>query len=159
MIPQPLTYNLIKQAHDHPSSAHVGVVKMLEYLQRYFYWPKMAVNIRDYVRNCDSCKANKHINYFAKPPKGQIFHVDRPVQRLYLDFLGPYPRSRNGNAYLLIVLDQFTRFVLFNPIKAANTKCTIDFLEDQVFKLFSVPEYIFTDNGKQFTVNLFKKLM
>jgi len=38
-------------------------------------------------------------------------------EQLYIDFLGPYPRSRNGNIGIFIVLDHLSKFVFLQPVK------------------------------------------
>lgn len=34
------------------------------------------------------------------------------------DLIGPYPRSKRGNTYALIVLDQLNKFVLIKPTRS-----------------------------------------
>lgn len=59
----------------------------------------------------------------------------RPFQRLYIDLLGPYPRSKQGQIGLLIVLDYFSNFHWLCPLKKFTSKAIIEFLEDQIFLL------------------------
>lgn len=89
----------------------------------------------------------------------QLVEVERPFYRIFVDFQGPYLTSKKGNAYLLVVLDQYSLFVIFKPLRTATAKKFVDFLENYVFSLFSVPEIILSDNGKQFESNIFQNLM
>lgn len=158
-IPDPLQAELIVRAHDPPLSAHRGRAKTLELLRRQYYWPGMAGQVRDYVRGCQVCKEVKAPNETLRPPMGQQIIVDRPWQRLYIDLMGPYPRSKAGNTHLLIILDQFTKFPLLHPIRTATAPIISKFLECHVFHLFGVPESILSDNGVQFISNVFKDLL
>lgn len=158
-IPNPLIPMLIKQAHDPPTSAHMGAAKTLELLRRKFFWPKMARDVKNFVKSCEMCKQCKPVNYNTRPPMGSFLEISQPWQRLYVDFLGPYPRSKRQNKFLLIVMDQFSRFVLLKPLRQATSQHLVDFLEHHVFDIFSVPEYIFSDNGKQFESKLFASLL
>ncbi|KAL7726635.1 hypothetical protein ACLKA6_010500 [Drosophila palustris] len=90
---------------------------------------------------------------------GKEVCTDRPAQKLYLDFLGKYPRSRHGNAYILIALDHMTKFVWLRAIPKATTLATVKILKEDIFVHFGVPEVIHTDNGKQFTSSEFGALM
>lgn len=90
---------------------------------------------------------------------GKQFIVERPWQRVYTDLLGPYPRSKQGNTHLLIVLDQFTKFVLLHPLRKADAASIVSFLEHHVFHLFGVPESIVSDNGSQYTSREFSKFL
>lgn len=158
-VPNGLTSKLVKEAHDPPNSAHLGIRKTLEKLKRLYFWPKMSVDVRNYVLNCTICKEIKAVNYSTQPQMGAFREVDRPFQRLFIDFLGPYPSSKNGNTVIFIVVDQYSRFVFIEPMRQATTINVIKFLEKHIFNMFSVPEYIWCDNGKQFTAKLFKEFL
>lgn len=90
---------------------------------------------------------------------GKQIKVLRPFQFLYLDFLGPYPRSKRGNSVILNVLDKFTKFPFLEHLKKASTTSVIDFLEKRIFSVFGIPEIIYTDNGVQFKSLLFKEFL
>lgn len=60
---------------------------------------------------------------------------------------------------LLIVLDQFTKFVVLKPLRKATATEVATFLEQQVFHLFGVPESVWSDNGAQFCSKEFRKLL
>jgi len=78
-----------------------------------------------------------------------------------VDFRGhrEYPRSRRGNAYILIALDHLTKYVWLRAIPKAMALATVKILKDDIFSQFGVPEVIHTDNGKQFTSKEFGALM
>lgn len=84
--------------------------------------------------------------------------VERPWQRLYTDLLGPYPRSKKGNTSILIVLDQYSKFVLLKPLRKASAAEIVRFLEQDVFHLYGAPESIWSDNGVQFVSKDFQAL-
>lgn len=155
-VPDELTSVVIQRAHDTPMSAHRGVEKTVDLLRRYFFWPGLARQARNYVLNCDSCKQAKSPNQILRPVMGQQFSVERPWQMIYTDLLGPYPRSSAGNTHLLVVLDKFTKFVLIQPLRKANSTAIIKFLQSSVFNIFGVPETLLSDNGVQYISQKFK---
>lgn len=63
---------------------------------------------------------------------GKTFEVQRPFQHLYMDFLGPYPRTSLGNTHVLVILDQLTKYPIFTPLKKASAITTIEFLEGRL---------------------------
>lgn len=158
-VPKTMTSSLISGAHDPPSASHCGIVKTLERLRRKFYWPGMAKQVNEYIGSCEICKQTKAPNYVTRPPMGDQIEVERPWQRVYTDLLGPYPRSKMGNTFVLVVLDQFSRFVLMKPLRKATATEVVRFLEQQVFHVFGVPEKLHSDNGVQYRSHEFKKLM
>ncbi|KAM8701682.1 hypothetical protein ACLKA7_000915 [Drosophila subpalustris] len=158
-IPEAIASTLVQQAHEGEGRMHGGVGKTLARLQQFYYWPRMTVQVRQYVLGCETCKETKHTTQITRPPMGKEVLTDRPMQKLYLDFLGKYPRSRKGNAYILIALDHFTKFVWLRAITNATALATVKILKDEIFSHFGVPEVIHTDNGKQFTSQEFAALM
>lgn len=111
----------------------------------------MARDIKMYIQNCDDCKIIKPVNRTLRPPMGNQFQTSRPFQRLYCDFLGPYPCSKSKNCQLFIVVDHMTKFLFLKPMKTATTINVIDFFQNEVFCTFGVPQFVHTDNAKQFT--------
>lgn len=158
-VPTELGPSLISRAHNPPLSAHRGMAKTTDLLQRYFYWPGLVRDVREFVSKCVICKEVKAPCQTLRPVMGKQFIVERPWQRIYTDLMGPYPRSKQGNTHLLIVLDQFTKFVLLHPIRTANSASIVSFLEHHVIHLFGVPESLCCDNGAQYTSREFSKLL
>lgn len=157
-LPKDLVQDVVAQAHDPPSSAHGGIFKTIEKLKRFYYWPRMAKDVSKYISNCTICKETKAPNCILRPPMGKPFRTQRPFQQLFIDLLGPYPRSKSGNTFIFIVLDHYSKFVLLKPLRNATSPAIISFLEKDVFNLFGVPESILSDNGKQFISKLLANL-
>lgn len=78
-------------------------------------------------------------------------------QKIYIDFLGPYPRSKSGNTFIFIALDYKTKFVLLKAMSKASAKAVNKFLTEEIFYKFGVPEN--SDNGKQFLSESFQELI
>lgn len=123
------------------------------------YWPRMVLDVREYIKRCEICKTTKPLNQILKPPMGSSYNIERPWQRIYCDLLGPYPRSKHGKCFILIVLDHLTKFVLLHTLNKANSSQIVKFLREDVFNMFNVPESLHTDNGAQFTGKEFSSLM
>lgn len=154
-IPRPLTSSLVEVAHTSSPALHGGSHKTLHRLRQYYYWPNMTVDVNNFVSQCELCKCIKPMNKTNIPEMGKTFTVQRPFQHLYIDFLGPYPRSSLGNTSIFVVLDQLTKFPFIKPIRNATSKTAITILKD-LYSTFSVPQEIFSDNGTQFTSHIFQ---
>ena len=149
-IPSGIVKDILFQAHDAPNAAHCGTAKLTEKLKRYLFWPKMVAQIRKYVSDCSTCKSTKSPNIVLRPPMGKPMVSERPFQKLYMDLLGPYPRSKSGNIGILIIVDHNTKFHFLHPLKKFTSSRICDYLENYLFYTFGVPEVILTDNGSQF---------
>lgn len=71
----------------------------------------------------------------------------------------PFPRSKSGNSFILIVLDHQTKFVLLKALSKASVKAVVKFLTVEVFHKFGVPETIHSDNGPQLVGKEFRELI
>lgn len=158
-VPEDLRAAIIEKAHNPPSAAHGGGDKTIELVRRHYFWPGLSRDVRSFVNKCTTCKECKPSNQTLRPPMGKAFEAERPFQRLYIDLIGPYPRSKAGNTTIFIVLDQLSKFVFLKPLRKATTAAIIKYLESDIFHLFGAPESIISDNGVQFTSREFKALM
>lgn len=142
--------DILKQFHDDVTAGHMGVGKTAMRIKANYFWPGVDSDVRKYVRKCEICAANKVPNTFAKPPMGKQRFVSQPWQIISMDFLGPYPRSKNGNTTMLVVTDMFSKWVELFPMRSAVSKKVIEFLENRIFLTFGIPKVIISDNGSQF---------
>ena len=80
-----------------------------------------------------------------------------PFRRIAMDIVGPLPRSRSGNRFVLIICDYATRFPKAIPMRSVDAVHVAE--ELLVFCLrFGVPQEILTDEGANFTSKLLTKL-
>lgn len=158
-IPEGMRTQLIASAHNPPMAAHGGVSKTLERLRRFCFWPGMTTDVRKMVKECNTCSETKAPNTTLRPPMGQQILTERPFQFVYTDLLGPYPRSKRGNTFILVTLDKFSKFVLLHPLRKASAIEVKEFIERQVIQLFGVPEVLYSDNGVQYLSKEFKGMV
>lgn len=102
---------------------------------------------------------NKHPNVQVKVPMGKQNSTSSPWEKIAIDFLGPFPLSKNHNRFILIGIDIFSKFVLLKSLRKADSKSTKSFLENDVFLSFRVPSFIIFDNGSAFISKKFKKFI
>lgn len=155
-VPESLRADVITNAHQPPSASHGGRDKTTELIRRYYYWPGLARDVRLYVSACSVCKETKSPNQILRPAMGRELRAERPFQRLYVDLLGPYPRSKSGNTTILIILDQLSKFVWLKALRKATATAIVCYIESEIFHQFGAPESIFSDNGVQFISKEFK---
>jgi transposase InsO family protein len=146
---------ILRTHHDDPLAGHFGFRRTMELIQRKYYWPRLAEDVKDYVRTCSICprvKSARHKPYGALQPlpvpKG-------PWTDLTMDFItGLPPSGRKGQAYdaILVVVDRFTKMAIYVAVRK-----TIDSVElasalmAHVISKHGVPESIVSDRGTVFT--------
>lgn len=158
-VPLEQRSEIIKRFHDIPSAAHLGFYKTWQKVQANFYWPKMQDDVSRYVRSCKICKASKAPNTTMMPQMGNLKPAKQPWELISLDFVGPFTRSKRGNAVMLVIVDWITKYIIVHPMRNADSVRMVEFLEQQVFLKFSRPRIVLSDNGKQFESIAFKSLL
>lgn len=74
---------------------------------------------------------------------------------LHADHLGPFTKTRDGNCYVLVVIDSFTKFVFAKPVRNVSSLLTIKKLKE-VMDDFGNPTRVITERGVAFTSRYFK---
>lgn len=156
VVPAAERREIMKQVHE---EAHLGFVKTLGKIREKYYWPKMSIDIKRYCSNCEVCKESKIDNVNCTPPCGKRKLCSRPWEMISIDFLGPYPRSKKGNIWCLVVSDFYSKFVMVQCMRSATTQAVCTFLENMVFLVFGVPSICISDNAAVFTSKLFENLL
>ena len=81
--------------------------------------------------------------------QGTLIRATAPFQRISIDFKGPLPPSKNGNRYLLTMIDEYSRFPFAYPCRDM-TSSTVTQCFNQLFSLFGMPEMVHNDRGTDF---------
>lgn len=157
VVPDHRKLEILFKSHD--NAAHLGFFKTTQRMYEKYFWPEMRKDIARYVSDCKVCKACKQRNIITRPIMGREKLAERPWQIISVDYMGPLPRSRKGNTSLLVITDWFSKFVLLFPQKQAKACKLIEVLENEVFLMYGVPQYIISDNGSQFIAKSYKKLL
>ncbi len=50
---------LLQEVHDQPSTSHLGNRRIIDLVQRFYYWSDHRATIRRYIRNCHACQRSK----------------------------------------------------------------------------------------------------
>ena len=118
----PLQKSLIQELlylyHDDQFSGHWGIKKTKELLERKFYWPKLAVDVREYVSTCHICQ---NISIPRHKPYGKLEPLpipEGPWKEVSLDFITQLPSSYIGTKEydaILVVVDRYTKMAKFIP--------------------------------------------
>ena len=106
------------------------------------------------VRSREACQF--HAKQIHQPAQGlQTIPLSWPFAVWGLDILGPFPRAPGGYRYLYVAIDKFTKWAEVEAVRTIPAGSAVKFIKGLVSR-FGVPNRIITDNGSQFTSNLFK---
>lgn len=82
----------------------------------------------------------------------------KPSERIALDVVGPLSLTMNGNVCILTLQDDLTKFTQAYALPNHEAKTIADKLTHDFICKFGIPESILTDQGPDFTSNLFKEV-
>jgi hypothetical protein len=148
---------ILKYCHDIRSSGHLGQDKTLSKLKKVAHWHGMSTDCKLYVKTCHICNRQKKVNKKEKADLGQ-HHSGVPFERIHMDILGPLPVSKLGNKYILVIIDQFTKWIECYPLPNQYTETIAKALMDSTISRFGCPLEIHTDQGKYVDGNLIRHL-
>ncbi|KRZ00007.1 Uncharacterized protein T11_5724, partial [Trichinella zimbabwensis] len=113
--------------------------------------PKMDSEIENLVRTCELCQQSR-----ASPPHAPAHKWESPRipwSRIHVDLAGPI-RGKN----FLIVVDAFSKWLEVSVLKNTTSESVISCLR-QIFSIHGLPDIIVSDNGTQFTSQVFQEYL
>ena len=156
LVPKPRRLGVLDLAHTHMLAGHFGCKKTFSRLCSKFLWPRMWMDVKNYVRTCVGCqKAGRKDK--ARAPLQPLQCESEPFSKVAFDLVGPLPRSVNGYRYILTMMDLYTKFPAAIPLKRVDNVTVIDAMME-VFSSFGLPKVLLTDQGSVFTSKLTKAM-
>ena len=157
VLPKSLRTDVLQDLHSGAMGGHLGEDKMLGKLKERYYWPGHHKDIENWCKTCPECATRKTPTHRGRATL-QPIAVGYPLQLVACDILGPLPRSSNGNCYLLVVADYFTRWMEAYPIPNQEASTVAQVLTKEFFLRFSPPEQLHSDQGRQFEADVLKEV-
>ena len=155
IVPDSLRVELLQLAHD--VSGHSGQQRTFDRLKPNFFWPKMRRDVYLYVQTCGTCNRSKKPSVKPKAKLGS-YHAGAPMERLHIDILGPFVESHSGNKYVVMIVDQFTKWLECHAIPDQTAEVVTDVLLKQVIVRFGIPRTIHSDQGRNFESHIFQSV-
>ncbi|XP_055585407.1 uncharacterized protein LOC129738246 [Uranotaenia lowii] len=123
---------------------HIGETAMKRIMREFFWWPGMAKDTENFVKNCKTCvmmsKRNPPIPLYSRDlPEG-------PWEILQVDFLAV---PGFGSGEFLVLLDTYSRYLTVVEMHRTDADSTNAALCN-IFKLWGCPKLLQSDNGPPF---------
>ena len=155
--PKTLRSRLLMLAHYPRLAGHPGGTRMYQTLRRTFHWPSMAMDVFNTVKQCSSC-AKERLSLRKHSRFLKLFPAERPLECVSIDILGPLPRSFNGNKYLVVITDRYSKLVQTVPLRTINAWNVAKVFCDHWVFVFGRPKYVLSDNGGQCISKFFQSV-
>ncbi|KAL5516472.1 hypothetical protein EMCRGX_G001810 [Ephydatia muelleri] len=137
---------VINGCHIGLAGNHEGRDRTLAKIAQKYFWPGLSKDVRIWVQHCDQCQKTKR--KFDHPAE-ELHPVPVPNsswKQIGIDLIGPLPTTTNGNKYVIVVTDYFSKWP---EARASPTKETInvaEFLNDLILH-HGCPDVAISDQG------------
>ncbi|KAI4897040.1 hypothetical protein NFI96_014401, partial [Prochilodus magdalenae] len=150
VLPQGLREEVLRMGHSDPWAGHFGQAKTFSRIAHRFYWPGQYADIVKFCKNCPECQLTAYQKKSDRVPMVNMPIIDVPFSRIAMDVVGPLPRTKNGNRYILVVCDYATKYPEAFALKTVKTRQIVNALV-QLISRVGIPREILTDQGTNFT--------
>lgn len=153
-----LRKRVLEENHSSVTAGHMGIRKTRIRIENKYYWPGLKRDVIKFVNHCEVCLAHKTPQ---TKPAGFMSTTQAlgPWDIVTLDFIGPLPRSKQGNQYILVMQDKFSKWIECISLRKATATSLTKSLRERILCHFGWPRVVISDNGSQFTGHIFKKFL
>jgi hypothetical protein len=144
---------IIQSHHDSPVHGHPGISKTIQLTERLYWWPRMRVDITEYVKGCADCQRHKVNTRPTRAPLQPIYPKAEatPFETVALDFIVKLPISQGFDSILTITDQGCTKAAIFIPCNEDITaEETAALYIKHVFAHFGLPTKVISDRDPRF---------
>ncbi|KAJ8983250.1 hypothetical protein NQ317_008860 [Molorchus minor] len=144
VVPKTRVPGVLQEIHGGASGGHLGVTRTLAKLRERFYWVNATKDVKVWCRKCVECAASNGPQRRKKAPMRQ-YNVGSPFERIAIDVAGPFPESNDGNKYIVVVMDYFSKWVEAYALPNQEASTIADVLVKEWICRFGVPLELHSD--------------
>ena len=147
VVPRSLRDEVLRQCHDVRLAGHLGQTKTIEIAKKSFFWYNMSTDCKNYVASCAACSVHKKPRVWPRAGLRK-YHAGAPMERIHIDILGPFTASAAGNVYILMIVDQFSKWFECYALPNQTAETIVEKVVNEFIARFGCPLYIHSDQGK-----------
>ena len=110
-----------------------------------------------FIKLCKYCQKLR-LAKLAKPVARASLMTKAPFDECSLDVIGPLPEDKDGNKFIIVMIENFSHFIFAEPAKDTTAETAARFIH-KVGGMFSFPKAFRWDNCQQFEGYLVKCLV
>ena len=150
-------FKVVSRSHLDPRNHHIGTTKLYTMLKKQYYCSQLYSIIRDFISNCPIClqKRSPPTSFDNFDFDTNLRHRSREANQIWYTDLKTMPESIDKYKYLLIIADEYSRFILAEPLLTRNSKDVTDAL----LKLIAItgnPRILICDADAAYTSRVFE---
>ncbi len=159
VVPTALQGVILNCYHNEPvGGGHLGTQRTHDKIILKYYWPTLYKDVETFCKTCEGCATKRDPIPKTRMPLHPIPAPTCPFQLLSIDILGPFPITEEGNRYILLFVDLFSKWVEAFPMKNISAKTIARIFVNEIACRFGPPEKLLSDCGAQFKSELFNEI-
>ena len=144
VVPKSLQQHVIKELH---SDVHFAHQKVWHKAKEKYWWPRMFCDIKEFCTSCIQCQEAK--GHQKRPPLIPI-ESEHPWQIVGVDITEPHVVSKNGNKYILVFVDLFSKYIVAKAIPNMTAETVANVFFQEIICRYGAPQKLLSDRGSQF---------
>ena len=156
VLPRSLVQRVLNFAHD--EHGHFAKDRTLAAVRAKFFWGSIFRDVENWCQSCLDCQSRSSPMMKPRAPLQFSPIPSRVWQMVALDFLGPLVETSRGNKHILVVTDKLSKYAIALALPDQTAETTALALFYKVFCIYSFPEFLHSDQGRNFESALIKKL-
>ncbi|KAL0148123.1 hypothetical protein M9458_056593 [Cirrhinus mrigala] len=155
-LPNALQINITCPKDCIHDAGHPGISRTLHLTKNSFWWPTMTKDTTTFVKSCQVCAQSKTPKELPSGLLQPLPIPQQPWSHLSFDFVTDLPPS-NEFTTILVIINRFSKSCRLVPLKGLPTAMeTALALFNNVFRVYGLPEHIVSDQGTQFTSQVWR---
>jgi hypothetical protein len=159
-IPESHASFVISMYHESLMAMHQGISKTYYTVCQKYFIPGLWDRLTNFIKACSTCQERKvpqdRDNRQVRQPR--IFTDYKPFSEIHVDIKSMFPAA-DGSSYLVIATCVQTRYIIGIPVRNIEATTIAEVLIQRIVFQFGLPERLVTDQGSQFTSQVFKLIM
>ncbi|KAF0716778.1 CCHC-type domain-containing protein, partial [Aphis craccivora] len=152
VVPRSMRKGIVIGAHD--NGGHFSLDRTIAKITEDYWFTGLRRYVKQHIQMCLDClvhkvHAGKNPGYLHPIPTGR-----RPFEVVHIDHLGPFETSATGNKYLLVLVDNLTKYTHLYPYRTTDTTGVLNRLT-KFCDTRGIPGRIISDRGTCFTGKAF----
>lgn len=143
VIPPPLQKEILDKLHN----GHQGITRCRDRARQSVWWPGLSTQLENLVTNCETCCKNQKQQTQPLVPS-QL--PDLPWQKVGTDLF------EWRNKHFLLIVDYYSQYIEIAKLSQTTAEEVILHTKS-IFARHGIPEIVFSDNGPQYTADVFEK--
>ncbi|GKT22461.1 Transposon Tf2-9 polyprotein [Aduncisulcus paluster] len=153
----PLKEYFLRKYHGIGLKGHQGISKTLSSLDdAMITWKNRTRDVDKYVKSCLICQKLR-FRYYGYAIRGTTAAF-APFESISMDSMGYLDESSSGYKYILVIVDNFTKYTCLIPMVSTTAREAADAIITRICLPFTVPQTLITDGDTQFKNDLVRSI-